>query len=688
MKKAILLIYCLLLLIITNGQIPNLKWANKMGGKESDSGSDIAVDAEGNVYTTGGFRGTGDFDPGSGIFNMTSAGQSDAFVSKFDASGKLVWVKQLGSKGNEGGVSIALDASGNVYTAGIFNDTADFDPGAGKFYLLDTSRNHYDIYVSKLDNAGNFLWAKRMGGTLDEYVSSIETDASGNVYTVGKFYGSSDFDPSPFVKYFLNSAGQNDAFISKLDANGNYVWAKRIGGTGYDQADALALDPSGNIHIAGSFYKTVDFDPNSGIHNLTAVALGDMYILKLTGSGNFVWVKVIGGSIFESPNSIALDISGNIYTTGAFDGVTDFNPGVDTFILRSTGYNYDMFVSKLDYLGNFVWAKRIGGSNVAKGNCLTADKYGNAYIIGTFKGKVDFDPGPDSTIHKSTVDDIFICKLDVGGDLNWVWQLGGYSMNEGNSIVLNLFGTNIYSIGSFHDTIDFDPNSGKYNLIASDFWLQDVFVHKMSTCQPISSTIKATSCRSYTLNDKLYSASGSYRQDISNFKGCDSTITLNLTINNANTAVTKSPNTLTANATGASYQWVKCPAYSIINGANNQFYKVTNDGDYAVIITQNSCIDTSLCYNVQLVGIEENYSSQIIRIYPNPASSILNIDFGSLTANKINIQVFNTVGQIVLEETPKIQHSQFNIQHLPDGMYFVKVLIDNQIIATQKIVKH
>ncbi len=164
-----------------------------MGGPDFDSGYSIAVDDSGNVYTTGSFLGTADFDPGPGTSNLTGGGNWDVFISKLDSAGNFLWAKNVDGANFVEGFSIALDGSGNVYTTGRFGDTGDFDPGAGTSYL--TSAGVWDVFILKLDAAGNFLWAKSMGGSDSEWGNSIELDDLSNIYITGFFSGTADFDP-------------------------------------------------------------------------------------------------------------------------------------------------------------------------------------------------------------------------------------------------------------------------------------------------------------------------------------------------------------------------------------------------------------------------------------------------------------------------------------------------------------
>src|SRR5690606_23904636 len=137
--------------------------------------------------------GTVDFDPGVGVYNLTSLGYDDIFIQKLDSNGDFLWAKRMGSTGSNIGHSIAVDTAGNVYTTGTFGGTVDFDPGVGTFNL--TSAGGVDIFIQKLDSNGDFLWAKRMGGIGREQGSSITIDALGNVYTTGSFEEEVDFDP-------------------------------------------------------------------------------------------------------------------------------------------------------------------------------------------------------------------------------------------------------------------------------------------------------------------------------------------------------------------------------------------------------------------------------------------------------------------------------------------------------------
>ncbi|HRN40472.1 MAG TPA: PKD domain-containing protein [Vicingus sp.] len=339
-----------------------VNFLDPLGGEKRKS---IVVDNLGNVYITANFLGTVDFDPGAGVYNLTDVGSGDIFILKLDSNGDFVWAKQMGANYGDYGYSIAVDNLGNVYTTGAFHLTVDFDPGPGTFNLSATggSSGGTDIFILKLSSSGSFVWAKRIGGIDNDGGCSITIDDFGNVYTTGSFTGNVDFDPGTGTST-LFSAGEGDVFISKLNSAGNFLWAKRMGGIDDgDGAYSITTDNIGNVYTTGVFYNTVDFDPGTSTYNLTSQGWEDIFISKLDANGNFVWAKSMGGTSWDMGYSIAIDNSGNVYTSGSFMGNVDFDPGIGTFNFNSGGFTHT-FISKLDANGTFMWAYNMGGANI------------------------------------------------------------------------------------------------------------------------------------------------------------------------------------------------------------------------------------------------------------------------------------------------------------------------------------
>ncbi len=455
----------------------DLDWAITIGGVDWDKGKAIATDNFGNIYVTGEFQDTVDFDPGINTTNLISGGTQDVFISKFDSSGGLIWAKQMGGSQStswEQAHDIHLDDNGNIYVTGSFTGQPDFDPGIDTFYINALGSGVFTAFIWKLDEFGNFAWAKQLGGSLASESNSVAVDQNGNVYTTGFFDGIADFDPG-IGTFNLTVNGYSDIFVSKLDSLGDFVWAKQIGGLSGEFGTAISAGVNGSVYISGSFNGTVDFDPGSGVFNLNSpVGEQEIFIAKLDSLGNFVWAKQIGGDVGYS---LALDNNDNIYVSGYYD------------------WN-DISISKFDYLGNLIWTKQFGAYICY--SIETVDN-GNIYLTGQFFGTKDFDPG-SNTYNMTALGgtDAYISKLDSLGNFIWAKQLGGTSQAtqvESRSIAVDPF-ENVYTVGSFNYTVDFDPSSSTYNLSAIQSY--DIYIHKM---KPIGlSTLE----NSFENNFKIY----------------------------------------------------------------------------------------------------------------------------------------------------------------------------------------
>ncbi len=469
-----LFFYLLILSISSNSQTLTFDWVKQIGGARSQITTSITVDISGNVYTTGLFEDTVDFDPGVGEYNLISGRLPDIFIQKLDASGNFIWAKQIGGPGFNVGFSIEADDLGNIYTTGYFEDTVDFDPSSGVNNLI--SRGEKDIFIQKFDANGNFIWVKQMGGAFYDSGRSINIDASGNVFTTGFFNDTVDFDPGAGVNNLISN-GARDIFIQKLDANGNFIWVKQMGGISFESGISIKVDAIGNIYTMGAFSSTVDFDPGAGVSNLTYKSNTDYFIQKLDVNGNFIWAKQLGSIYGGTIHSLDIDASGNVFTTGSFLGTLDFDPGAGVSNLTASAWG-DIFIQKLDSNGNFIWAKQMGGTGVDIGSSITVDDFGNIYTTGSFEDLVDFNPGAGvSNITSNGSHDIFIQKLDANGDFIWIKQMGSPGYERATSNTVDASG-NVYTTGYFRSTVvDFDPGPGVSSLISYGY--DDSFIQKL-----------------------------------------------------------------------------------------------------------------------------------------------------------------------------------------------------------------
>ncbi|MFK7784594.1 MAG: SBBP repeat-containing protein, partial [Crocinitomicaceae bacterium] len=491
--RLILISLSLLFSLITFSQAPSFEWAKKFNGSNFEFGSAIDFDSTGNTYTSGKFRGTVDFDPGPGVFSLTSSSsgnQTNAFITKLDASGNFVWAKSFLCSNSSAINSIHVDDFGNIFVSGNFNGTCDFDPSPTVTFNI-SSTGGLNAYVCKLSSQGDFIWAKNTG-TNNANSIEIDIDNQGNVITVGNFSGSVDFDPSPAV-FNITSTGSNaDIFVSKLDANGNFVWAKQIGASGIDIGHGVATDDSGNIYLTGYFRNTVDFDPNAGTFNLTSAGDADIFICKLDTSGNFNWAHRMGGADADGAYSIAGSDNGKVYISGEFQNTIDFDPGTGVSNKTSNGFA-DIFVVQFDTAGAFGWVQTIGGSSNDFSVALVLDDNENVYLNGMFRNTVDFDPGAGTfNLTSINTSDFYICKLSNTGTFDWAVSMGlqisGY---DGPGIVID-DSYNVYATGFFNTTSDFDPSAGVFNMTPTSSSI-DCFTLKLGQCVPNTPTIAISS---------------------------------------------------------------------------------------------------------------------------------------------------------------------------------------------------
>ncbi len=354
------------------------QWAFNVGATSlGDNGMVITCDNAGNIYTSGYFRGSPDFDPAASGVHTLDAGTGTMYVAKYNTNGEYQWAFNLG----EGNVDnapfgIKIDASGNIYLTGYFQGTnQDFDPSVNGISYL-TSNGGFDIFAAKYNSTGEYQWAFAIGGGNTDVGRDIEIDNSGNVYIVGDFDGSNiDFNPSPSAATNLTS-NNRDVFIAKYNASGQYQWAKDFGGSGSDISWSLAYT-NNNIYITGSFQGTMNFNPGPTTDNLVSNGANDFYMTKFDVNGNYVCAFNVGGSENDDAYKVAADNSGNLYLTGILSSSnTDFDPGSGTKNLSTNGGS-DIFIAKYN------WPDNPKPTGSIKGNTICSGKQGQLTFTAT-----------------------------------------------------------------------------------------------------------------------------------------------------------------------------------------------------------------------------------------------------------------------------------------------------------------
>jgi hypothetical protein len=636
-------------------------------------------------------------------------------------SAKFFWNTTIGSTGNEQANAVITDPMGFVYTVGKFSGTVDFDPGPGVFNI--TAFGQSDVYVSKQDPTGAFLWAKKFGGAFDEEAMSIALDPMQNIYVCGHYKGVADFNPG-IGGGVVNSLGDKDIFILKLDRDGFFQWVRRSGGTAPDAAHSIIWDKTGYVHVTGTYWSLSalgevyitkldpngnfsyvrlygsngldiansigvdkfgnsyslgtfdgggDFDPSGGIAKLDTKGLKDIFITKFTSSGILVWAKSIGGTNNDIGRSIHVNDSGHIYITGSFSGKVDFDPSVvlsDTSYLESKGIN-DMFIARFDQSGNFVWARRIGDTTAdCEGAAVKGDLFGHIVVTGVFTDTVDFDPSPSKTFELKSVGghDIFITKYDNAGNLIWAKQFGAALEDSSIGLDIDMAGS-LTTVGLFRDSVDFNPAKEVYKMGSKGN--SDIFVNKLAYCTPVYTSINDTICDSFILDGVTYNKSGFYKQTITGLTGCEEFVTMNLDVRHLNDTVSVSGVVLTSHATGVKYQWIGCKLKNEIPGATGKSYIALGNADYAVTIFDGHCRDTSACHTISSfpTSIEDFALQNSVQIFPNPSNGEFVI---AVKENMIGAKasIYNLLGQKVRD----VELNEANTkQSLTPGFYVIEI---------------
>lgn len=410
-------------------------WAVRGGLYAYDYGFGVVTDASGNVFVSGKFEEDAIF---SGV-TLTCKGNHDMFVAKYDPSGALLWIKAAGGSMGDYAHCIAIDAAGDVYVAGEYETTADFEG------TTITAKSDNDIFLAKYTNAGTLVYVVTAGGYLNDKVLGVGTDASGNAYITGQIEGAVTFG-----NISLTSAGDKDIFIAKYNSIGEVQWAKRAGGPGRDEGKALSVNAAGEIYVTGFFKNTATFEGTTGTTtmsaNTTQGQYDDAFLARYDTDGNLIWVRKAGGDYDDDAWSVSANNSGKIFITGEFNGYATF----DSKALTVTGIPADIFIACYNSAGDIQWVERAGSTLLDRGRGICSDN-ANIYLTGQFGGAATFGT---TTLTAADSLDIFIASYEANGAFRWAMAVGGEADRDslgpeaGNAVAVDKAG-NVYATGGY-----------------------------------------------------------------------------------------------------------------------------------------------------------------------------------------------------------------------------------------------
>ncbi len=388
----------------------DLLWVRQSGTVAGDTSYRVAADGAGNAYITGATDGS---------LGGPNVGGSDVFLSKYDASGTLVWTKQFGSPAGEYGLGVAADGKGNVFVAGYTYGT-----------LSGLNAGSSDVFLAKYDASGTQLWLRQTGTPLFDDTLGVAVDGIGNAYLVGDTNGNLGG----------TNAGNTDVFVSKYNESGVPLWTRQIGTVASDFGRNIAVDKAGNAYITG--YTA----GNLGGTNVGSV---DIFLAKFDASGTQLWIRQVGTSVPDIAFGVAVDSAGNAYVAGETEGTLD----------GTSDGNTDAFLAKYDASGTLLWIRQIGTTEIDGASGVALDGSGNAYVAGVTQSSLG---GPNAGDF-----DTFLAKLDASGNRLWTRQIGTAPADRAYGVAADGAG-NAYVAGGTLGSLG-GPNAGLYDYFLAKF---------------------------------------------------------------------------------------------------------------------------------------------------------------------------------------------------------------------------
>ncbi len=397
--------------------MPNPIWANDSDGNNNESVKSTVTDVFGNTYIAGIFSGDS-ISVGGTVLHV--AGNVDAYISKFDASGTALWTKGIQGFFWETIDAIATDLNGNLFVSGNVSYYDTIDLGGG-FLITDDC-----VFILKLDPNGNPL--SLIQAADDVFVKAFSIDASNNLYVTGSYYDSVKFGSQVA---FNDDVSNRDIFVAKFDPSGNIVWLKSAGGVGLgdntDEAYDITTDQNGNVYISGWALS------GGFIYFGTLTTGSGGFLAKYDSIGNEIWVR---SKQYGYPFYIEVDETGNIYAAGWF---VQNSIVYGSFVLTNngTGSTRDCIIVKYDPAGNVLWAKNPGGNQSDEIMGMAMDANYNIYLAGYFDSPLLYMIGGPTIPNSGTSGDIVLIKMDSLGNYIWVDSYGGAGSDQATNVDLD-----------------------------------------------------------------------------------------------------------------------------------------------------------------------------------------------------------------------------------------------------------
>lgn len=691
---------------------PTVEWSTYYGGTGLDILNEILGDTYGHIYIAGTTLMSSNIATTGSFQQFPSADLSDGFIAKFDKDGNRIWGTYYGGPGFDQGIDVDLTADGFLYFLGYTESTT----GIASPNVTSTHVGGADNFVAKFDTAGNRIWAKYIGSSGSDIGFKIRSNVFNHIYITGITEGTN----YPVLNaHQSTNRGLGDGFLTRLDTAGNIVWSTYFGAELSDNISGLAFDRDGKVLVSGLTTKdangttTTLSTPNS--HQPTHAGGGyDIFVAVFDSVGVLNWCTYYGGSLEESTthgNAVASDNFNNIYVVGSTQSGNNIATPNSYQSQGPTGGTYDAFIVKFDEFGNRIWGTYYGGQQRDEAYVVSADNLGNIYIGGrtTSVSGISTPGAYQPNKHQAYAPDAFFAKFDSAGQILY----GSYFGGEGEDAIVAIdFDNNgdVYFGGGTESTTDI-ATPGAFNTTMIGYFAG--FLTKFCIANVPNFSIQgadsvcARSTNTYTtiLNpdvtdyiwelptglqgssttnviDVAASTSGWYTIKLRVVK-CDTSdyYTKDIFVrNNPIPVIATNGLSMNTQEVHIAYQWLS--GGLPIAGANDQYYAPNSFGDYQVaVVNEGSCLDTSAVFNFNGTGIRSAYNNDAVKIYPNPAQNLVNIE----SDEPLTISISSFDGRLLLKEE---KTNQVDLSTINPGVYLIQCIDKTgTLVKIQRLVK-
>jgi hypothetical protein len=629
-----------------------------------------------NLIILGSFSSLIDLNPNIGIDTLNTLGNT-LYFSYYDSTGNYQYSKHFKanttiSRCNGG---MLKDKNENIIFGGNFKGSVDFDPSNAVFNLFSYNPNIFTPYFTKLDKLGNFIWAKKFSGSGFASWSSTAVDSNSNLYISGSFKDTIDFDPGFSINSKVSTGNQNP-YICKFDSNGSLLWIKHLISDTLNQISKILIDNGGNLWVSGMIRKSINFD--DGLTNFTLTATPNYrqrFIAKYNSNGIFLFAKKFTTNNISGITNAAIDNSNNIILVGNVDTLSDFSLGGVTNIINAT--NESAFVLKLDSNANTMWVAPILGEAACflQAFNLAIDGLNNITFVGfgnNDSARFYSANYTDSLITHFPSQSSYIATYDSNGKIQYAKTLNPTGANDFQINGLHYGADNgLHVTGLIFNTNNISLNNCTHAVIGNNN--NNSFMAKYVNCVTQTKMDTIAQCDSIFFDGQYFFMDTIITKTYFSINCCDSIVKTIIKIEPLNDTIINQNNTLISMANNVSYQWYNCQSKAIIPGANSNTYTPVQNGNYALIINNATCIDTSVCVTINNLG-SQNIHTTATPFTAQVFDKYLLIKFSNNVVTQSPIALYSSTGALLQILPNHANPIVTPISHLAPGIYFIKAL--------------